>query len=169
MRVAFACVKKTCLHASSLQQTRIHALCMQVRNAFFHTYVRTYVRSCWLKFSSIALQFYSEHRRFVCGPTWSPQSPHTLHPELHPTSCSHFLCSKAHAPNSHLKNLNFLAAMAVTRVDLVCIALNNIKRPCPWYHLHQGFPSSFLSQVVVPIESSLFSSGPALKSAIHVS
>ena len=42
--------------------------------------------------------------------------------------------------------------MAVTKVDLVYIALNTVKRPCPCYHLHQGFPSSFLSQVVVSIE-----------------
>ena len=59
--------QKMRLHASSLQQTRIHALCMQVHVIL--SSIPMYVRSCWLKFSNMALQLYSEHHRFVCGPS----------------------------------------------------------------------------------------------------
>jgi len=59
MRVAFACVKKTRLHASTAN-AYTRTVYASAYNTFFHTY--------WLKFSNVApmmaLQLYSEHRRF---------------------------------------------------------------------------------------------------------
>jgi len=133
MRVAFACVKKTRLHASSLQQTRIHALYMQV----IVMLSSTAIRSCWLKFSNMAtmmaLQLFSEHRKF---------SDYSNHMTI-----------------IYLRQIGIYETLTEIFFPTVPISSPATKLT---------IVSNYAFRVVVA-ESSLFDSGPALKSAIHVS
>jgi len=169
MRVAFACVKKCVyMHHHYIKRVYKHCVC-KCMQCFL-----PYLRSCWLKFSNMApmmaLQLYSEDRRFsdysnhmtiiylrqigIYETFKTFKSSFRLFPFPHqPLNWLLSVIGLAtpllfiYSPALHFtfaQNSKWGRMSLVTRVGLVYIALNNVKRPCPCYHLHQRFPSSYV-------------------------